>query len=328
MYSHDNDSGSFFIAILKKVSQIPFGNPKFSYYEKLPLNNINNNCSEGNKEIREEIENGKSIEDDLIEFCQQIGIKDAKIDLAIEKKKEMNIQKQIEYSKNNENCDGEGYENMNLFVYNRFTSILELLNEKNFIIDDETKTEVNGYISNLLSNYGINNDTIRSKLYCHKGSYKRIFLFSDRLFEFLKCLAEDNFYIMIAGLVVFIESRHRLTFEACRYRINYMGGLLLEECLNENRILNLDKLASETSSRNETIEFIEMLFENLHIQIAESKEFIAITNYLKSKAQGSYLLRCNQFVVPVHLGESRIKLMIPENVLLVLKNHIKNYIKD
>lgn len=349
---------------------------------------------------------GKSIEDDLIEFCQQVGIKDPKIDQTIKDRENLLIKKQADYENKSINSK-EDYEEMNLEVFNQFISVSQILKEteslqtsndlfitENSKIDqnnDELKDFSKVYVDNinsvnmhgigninkvaeelkkLLTYFSINDKLLIDSLFCSKLSFNRIYMFSETLGNVLRQLAENNFYIMIAGMKVFERARYRKTVDACRFRVSFQGGIHMENYLNKQKIdinefyENHGNLFNQKVQEKLNNQLLTILVGQVFISKTDLKESLNLSlnkentilldkkliesavdflfgykenNKIENNSSvmstsritmGSAILKIEDFIFPIHIGENCIKLMISDNTLKVLKKHVLNYFNN
>lgn len=364
IYSHDNDTGSFFIVVLKKIQQIDLNDRKYRIYLRLPLkeSSFENEKNEihANEENKEkEIETKVTIEDDLIDFCSKVGIVNEDIE-KIKKKKELireRKQKSFNQNENYMNDDEKENENNSLNIFSKYVGVNEMINSQNeflnephngkvekitddvyeltdkadedddeFIENDDKKEnkilKIKENLKKLIEVYGLK-PNLTTNLFCIKESYKRIFLFSEKLQILIKFLISNNFNIMVAGLPVFVESRFRLFNEICSYRINFQGTILLYESISLSRRLNLND-SIYLIGKKEVIDLflIKLIHEN---EIKYSSLDLDLQLEIKSKQSyyGSVVLIANQIVLPVICGKSNIKLMVPDNILCLLRKYFK-----
>lgn len=323
LYSHDNNSGSFFIAIFKKIEQISLSNPLIKYHTRLPLVEL---TKEESKEL-DPIENGKSIEDDLIEFCEKIKISNNDIDKAKLDKEHKIKEKQKLFNSNLHNDYDDEEEDLSSSIFNKFISINDLLNKeiKDFSTEElrlwynESKISLKRFVDY----FGVN-DKLLNNLHCLKDSYRKIFLFSDKLPLLMKFLTDHNFYIMVAGLPVFVDARYRIFNDICKFRINFQGSHLLQNSITKKRIMNLNNSLYLKNKEIQIKSFlIELINKNeLNIDTLD----LDVISEIKSYEHGSLILVADEFTLPIRCGKNYIRIMVQDNMLAVLKKYVNKYI--
>ena len=280
------------------------------------------------------IENGKTIQNDLIDFCDEYSIKDKELE-KIKEAKEIELKnKQIEFNNLNtqnnfkliKNFDETNEDTFDYNLFSRFISIEEILlnnNSNKYISPIDINKELN--LFDIYFGSKKLKKEIYKNLFVLKDSYKKIYLLSEKLKYVLNFLTEKNFKIMIAGSVVFVDNRTKTKqSNVCRYRINYHGSLLLQEYINSERILDINIISN---INNKTIldflvkltKYIEINYKDLDNEIKEHI-FSKVSNY------NSMILKADQFSLPIRLGKNYVRLMVPDNVLSVLKYYIDNYV--
>lgn len=202
--------------------------------------------------------------------------------------------------------------------YNNQIKSISKLNISNFY---EYSIEIN----KLIEYFGIN-DILLLNLFCSKISNKKVYLFGQNVKNVLKSLAENNFFIMSAGMKVFEYSRYRKTEEICKYRMTYNGSVALFNDIKKRRLI-LNK-----SDENYIKEFIKNTISNKEVDIKQLVNIDLnndnlnqlIENNVSNYYLGSCFIVVKEFIIPMHLGKKTVKIMIPDNVLKVIKRISQN----
>ena len=195
VYSHDNNSDCFFIAVIHKKNVFKKENERENNYS-VPLNE--------NKM--------KTIGEDLEDFMDFLGIEND------EKNKEENDIKEenkiIEGNDNNSNKNAE--EDLIFKKYVKVSNYAESYND-------------------LMKNYQFKNGLLIRHLFCKRESSQKIFLFSDKLSEMITVFTKMNLNIIRCGLVVFKKEReknikmmYRVTHYGAILMADYFGAQILE----------------------------------------------------------------------------------------------------
>ena len=270
LYSQDNNSGSFFIAVIKKNDDFKILEKKSSF--SVPLNK----------------EKMKTIGEDLDEFMNFIGYDMNDIDSEKEKKilndnqelKDKFFETEVkEEKKENLNEKNDEKDKNTKIIFTRFENI----------------TKFTESFNNLNSIFKFKNDRITKFLYSLRESSKKVFLFSEKLVEMIDIFNKMNLEIIRAGLVVFKREREEELKQKIKYRITYYGSILLVDYLNNQVIeLNNPKL------------LIDLLnTKDLRIKLNDIPN--DIKEQIDKCEMGSIILIYNGFILCSRKGKGKLK---------------------
>lgn len=198
IYSHQNNTGSFFIAILHKKEQTMIENQN-DY--SVPLN----------------IEKGKTIGEDLDDFLEFMGLERETTKKGENKNdplKEKFFSTQVNINETNEEKI-KGKDNEVLFP--------KYVNIKEF----------KASYDNLNKIFQFKNESIVNFLYCFRETSTKIFLFSEKLVQMINVFSIMNISIIRAGMIAFKKERQNFN---TKYRLTHYGALLIEGYLNAQKI--------------------------------------------------------------------------------------------
>ena len=195
IYSHENNSDCFFIAVIHKK------------------NNINNDSKNNNYSVPLNENKMKTIGEDLEDFIDFLGLEDN------EKKQdeENNNKNEIKLEENNNNINQKDIEEDLIFKkYVKITSYPESYND-------------------LMKNFKFKNGLLIRHLFCKRESSQKIYMFSKKLSEMITIFTKMNLNIIRSGLVVFKKEReksikmmYRVTHYGAILMADYFGGQIIE----------------------------------------------------------------------------------------------------
>ena len=291
LYSQDNNSGSFFIAVIKKNDNFKIIEKKSSF--SVPLNK----------------EKMKTIGEDLDEFMNFIGYD--KNDIQNEKeKKNLNDNEELkvkifeteikEEKKENIKEKNEEDDKNTKIIFSRFENI----------------TKFTDSFNNLNQIFKFKNDRIIKYLYSLRESSKKVFLFSEKLVEMIDIFNKMNLEIIRAGLVVFKKEREEELKQKIKYRITYYGSILLVDYLNNQVIeLNNPKL------------LIDLLnTKDLRIKLNDIPN--DIKEQIDKCEMGSIILIYNGFILCSRKGKGTLHLMLPKANIKSIIKYVKEGIEE
>ncbi len=291
LYSQDNNSGSFFIAVIKKNDDFKIIEKKSSF--SVPLNK----------------EKMKTIGEDLDEFMNFIGYDMNDIESEKEKKivnenqelKEKFFETEVkEEKKENLNEKNDEKDKNTKIIFTRFENI----------------TKFTESFNNLNSIFKFKNDRITKFLYSLRESSKKVFLFSEKLVEMIDIFNKMNLEIIRAGLVVFKREREEELKQKIKYRLTYYGSILLVDYLNNQVIeLNNPKL------------LIDLLnTKDLRIKLKDIPN--DIKEQIEKCEMGSIVLIYNGFILCSRKGKGTLHLMLPKANIKSIIKYVKEGIEE
>ena len=210
IYSHDNNSDCFFVAVIKKKENFGENNKNIEHITKekksdysVPLN----------------LSKNKTIGEDLDDFMEFLGMER---DNPREENKD-NQQKdffETQINDNNENKINDKKEEDDL-IFKKYVNLTNYTDSYN----------------DLMKSYKFKNDILVKHLFCTRDSSNKILLFSKKLSEMITIFTKMNINIVRSGLVVFkkerekiIQMKYRVTQYGAILMANYFGAQIIELC--------------------------------------------------------------------------------------------------
>jgi multisite-specific tRNA:(cytosine-C5)-methyltransferase len=298
-YSHQNNSGCFFVAVFKKKQEIKMDSGESNQSDYVPLNKIENRF--------------KTIKDELEEMMEYLGVdsdfKEKKSELKqqtflTENLDEKELPKECEENQKNES--NQKTENLELFNFDKFVKFKDYT--ENF--------EILKKFYNFYSEY--DNAQIESllneQLFTLRTTSNKILLCSKKLSQMIKVLCNMNLNIMHAGLVCFTKERTNLPG---KYRLSHYGGLILEGFIKNQKI--------ELESNKENKDFVINLLKNKKIKFEEIQPEI-LRNQINEFQMGSLLLIYESVVLTCRKGNNNLSVMIPDIQLNNLSEYVLKYL--
>ena len=209
IYSHDNDSDCFFIAVIHKKKDFGINNITNKHEYSVPLNE---------KKM-------KTIGEDLDDFIDFLGLdKD-------------------EYNENTNKINDNNKDFFKTQIDNEIKDIDNSNNKKNIEEDLIFKKYVNlseytDSYNDLMKIYKFKNNLVIKHLFCKRESSQKIFLFSKKLSEMITIFTKMNINIIRTGLVVFKKEREKAI--KMKYRISHYGAILMADYFGA-QIVDLDR---------------------------------------------------------------------------------------
>ena len=211
IYSHDNDSDCFFIAVIHKKAD--FGK-----------NDINNkNKKQYSVPLNEK--KMKTIGEDLDDFIDFLGLENDEKENNNENKKKDFFETQIENKdKNNEIIEKNNNKNNNEedLIFKKYVNLSEYTESYN----------------DLIRVFKFKNNLVIKHLFCKRESSQKIFLFSQKLSEMITIFTKMNINIIRSGLVVFKKEREKAI--KMKYRVTHYGAILMADYFG-GQIVELDR---------------------------------------------------------------------------------------
>lgn len=201
IYSHQNNTGSFFIAILHKKAQTIIENQN-DY--SIPLN----------------IDKGKTIGEDLDDFLEFMGLERETTKKSEKKEdplKEAFFTTQVNSNDTNEKIVVQDKNKNDEVLFPKYANIKEF----------------KASYENLNKIFQFKNESIVNFLYCPRETSTKIFLFSEKLVKMINIFSQMNISIIRAGMIAFKKERQNFN---TKYRLTHYGALLIEGYLNAQKI--------------------------------------------------------------------------------------------
>ena len=288
IYSHDNDSDCFFIAVIHKKKD--FG--KISITNKheysVPLNE---------KKM-------KTIGEDLDDFIDFLGLdKD-------------------EYNENsNKINDNDNNIKNEMDTNNKDNDIKDVGNINNKTIEEDlifkkyvNLSEYTDSYNDLMKIYKFKNNLIIKHLFCKRESSQKIFLFSKKLSEMITIFTKMNINIIRSGLVVFKKEREKAI--KMKYRVTHYGAILMADYFGA-QIIDLDRP-----------DLLISLFESDDLSIPLAKIPEEENKKINESENGSIILLYDAFILVCRKGKGTLHLMIPKFPKGTLKKYFLRAISD
>ena len=280
IYSHDNNSDCFFIAVIHKKKD--FGKKHFNDKRdySIPLND----------------KRMKNIGEDLDEFVDFLGLEKDEPNEDKENNEKDNINNdkkelfdtQIKYNENNNK------NNMNEEKSNNNKNVEDELIFKKYV----NLSEYTDSYNNLMQVYKFKNDLVIKHLFCKRDSSHKIFLFSQKLAEMVTIFTKMNINIIRSGLVVFKKEREKAI--KMKYRVTHYGAILMADYFGA-QIVELDKP-----------DLLKLLFESNDLSIPLDKIPEEDNKKINECENGSIILLYDSFILISRKGKGTLHLMTPK----------------
>ena len=288
IYSHDNDSDCFFIAVIHKKKD--FG--KISITNKheysVPLNE---------KKM-------KTIGEDLDDFIDFLGLDKDEYNENSNKINDNDNNIKNEMDTNNKDNDIKDVGNIN----NK--NIEEDLIFKKYV----NLSEYTDSYNDLMKIYKFKNNLIIKHLFCKRESSQKIFLFSKKLSEMITIFTKMNINIIRSGLVVFKKEREKAI--KMKYRVTHYGAILMADYFGA-QIVDLDRP-----------DLLISLFESDDLSIPLAKIPEEENKKINESENGSIILLYDAFILVCRKGKGTLHLMIPKFPKGTLKKYFLRAISD
>ena len=209
VYSHENNSDCFFIAVIHKKNDFRNENHIKSNHYNIPLNETKM----------------KTIGEDLEDFMDFLGIEDDEKNNNI---KEDNEKENI----SNKNKDDVIEEN-NIKKDNNNNIEEDLIFKKYVKISNYSES-----YNDLMKYFKFKNGLLIRHLFCKRETSQKIYLFSKKLSEMISIFTKMNLNIIRSGLVVFKKEREKTI--KMMYRVTHYGAILMADYFG-GQIIELDK---------------------------------------------------------------------------------------
>ena len=291
IYSHDNNSDCFFIAVIHKKQN--FGkNHKINKNDySIPLNE---------KKM-------KTIGEDLDDFIDFLGLeKDEpnKEEKNIDKENEINDNKkkdffdtQITNEDKNKEKNNKKSENDEI-IFKKYVNLSEYIDSYN----------------DLLKVYKFKNNLVIKHLFCKRDSSQKIFLFSEKLSEMIPIFTKMNINIIRSGLVVFKKEREKII--NMKYRVTHYGAVLMADYFGA-QIIELEKP-----------DLLISLFKSDDLSIPLDKIPEEESKKINECQNGSIILTYDAFILVSRKGKGTLHLMTPKFPKGTLKKYFFRAISD
>ncbi len=273
IYSHDNNSDCFFIAVIHKKKDFGIKHPVHKSDYSIPLNE----------------KRMKTIGEDLDDFVEFLGLENN------EKEKE------------NENIINENENNNNKKdFFDTQINNNNIIKDKNNNIEEEglifTKyVNIEKYIdsfNDLMKVYKFKNNLVLKHLFCKRDSSHKIFLFSQKLSEMIPIFTKMNINIIRSGLVVFKKEREKAI--KMKYRISHYGAILMADYFG-GQIVELDRP-----------DLLKLLFDSNDLSIPLNKIPEKENKLINECENGSIILVYDAFILVSRKGKGTLHLMTPK----------------
>ena len=276
IYSHDNNSDCFFIAVIHKKGD----------------NDVNFNINKRDYSIPLNEKRMKTIGEDLDDFIDFLGLE----------KKENNEEKKEENNNDNKNKIFEteiSQKNNNQNINNNLNNNKNINNEDDLIFKKYVNiSQYTESYNDLMRVFKFNNDIVLKHLFCKRDSSQKIFLFSKKLSEMIIHFTKMNINIIRCGLVVFKKEREKAI--KMKYRITHYGALLMSDYFGA-QIVKLDKP-----------DLLKTIFESDDLSISLDKIPEEEKIKINECENGSIILIYDEFILVSRKGKGTLHLMIPK----------------
>ena len=288
IYSHDNDSDCFFIAVIHKKKDFGKINITNKHEYSVPLNE---------KKM-------KTIGEDLDDFIDFLGLdKD-------------------EYNENsNKINDNDNNIKNEMDTNNKDNDIKDVGNINNKTIEEDlifkkyvNLSEYTDSYNDLMKIYKFKNNLIIKHLFCKRESSQKIFLFSKKLSEMITIFTKMNINIIRSGLVVFKKEREEAI--KMKYRVTHYGAILMADYFGA-QIVDLDRP-----------DLLISLFESDDLSIPLAKIPEEENKKINESENGSIILLYDAFILVCRKGKGTLHLMIPKFPKGTLKKYFLRAISD
>ena len=276
IYSHDNNSDCFFIAVIHKKGDTDknFNINKRDY--SIPLNE----------------KRMKTIGEDLDDFMDYLGLE----------KNENNEENKEENNNDNKNKIFEteiSQKNDNKNINNNLNNNKNKNNEEDLIFKKYVNiSQYTESYNDLMRVFKFNNDIVLKHLFCKRDSSHKIFLFSKKLSEMIILFTKMNINIIRSGLVVFKKEREKAI--KMKYRVTHYGALLMADYFDA-QIVKLNKP-----------DLLQIIFESDDLSISLDKIPEEEKKKIDECENGSIILIYDAFILVSRKGKGTLHLMIPK----------------
>ena len=294
IYSHDNDSDCFFIALIHKKAD--FGKK-----------DINKNKNKNLYSIPLNEKKMKTIGEDLDDFIDFLGLENDEKD----KNEENN-------NKNEENNEKDFFE-----TQIKTKEENEIIDENKGVKNDEEDLIFKKYVNlseytesykDLMKTYNFKNNLVIKHLFCKRESSQKIFLFSKKLSEMITIFTKMNINIIRSGLVVFKKEREKSI--KMKYRVTHYGALLMADYFG-SQIVELDRP-----------DLLCLLFDSDNLSIPLHKIPEEENKKINECENGSVILIYDAFILVSRKGKGTLHLMTPKFPKGTLKKYFLRAISD
>ena len=290
IYSHDNDSDCFFIAVIHKKKDFGKINITNKHEYSVPLN------EKKMKTIGEDL-------DDFIDF------------LGLDKDEYNENSNKINDNDNDNNIKNE------MDTNNKDNDIKDVGNINNKNIEEDlifkkyvNLSEYTDSYNDLMKIYKFKNNLIIKHLFCKRESSQKIFLFSKKLSEMITIFTKMNINIIRSGLVVFKKEREKAI--KMKYRVTHYGAILMADYFGA-QIVDLDRP-----------DLLISLFESDDLSIPLAKIPEEENKKINESENGSIILLYDAFILVCRKGKGTLHLMIPKFPKGTLKKYFLRAISD
>ena len=301
IYSHDNDSDCFFIAVIHKKENFGKNNPK---------NEINYSKKDYSVPLNEK--KMKTIGEDLDEFMDFLGLeKDENDSNKInENDKKDFFETQIQNQNNDikKNTDNNDINNNN-DNSDKKNNEEELIFKKYVNLSKYTDS-----YNDLMRVYKFKNGLVIRYLFCKRESSQKIFLFSKKLSEMITIFTKMNINIIRSGLVVFKKEREKAI--KMKYRVTHYGAIIMADYLGA-QIVELDRP-----------DLLKSIFETDDFSISFDKIPEEEKKKINECENGSIILLFDAFILVSRKGKGTLHLMTPKFPKGTLKKYFFRAISD
>ena len=211
VYSHDNNSDCFFIAVIHKINEFRNETHIKNEHFNIPLNESKM----------------KTIGEDLEDFMDFLGLEDEE---KINNDKEDNEK----VKNNNKNNEDKIEENNNNIIKENKQNIGEDLIFKKYVKISNYSESYN----DLMKYFKFKNGLLIRHLFCKRETSQKIYLFSKKLSEMISIFTKMNLNIIRSGLVVFKKEREKSI--KMMYRVTHYGAILMADYFG-GQIIELDR---------------------------------------------------------------------------------------
>ena len=288
IYSHDNDSDCFFIAVIHKKKDFGKINITNKHEYSVPLNE---------KKM-------KTIGEDLDDFIDFLGLDKDEYNENSNKINDNDNNIKNEMDTNNKDNDIKDVGNIN----NK--NIEEDLIFKKYV----NLSEYTDSYNDLMKIYKFKNNLVIKHLFCKRESSQKIFLFSKKLSEMITIFTKMNINIIRSGLVVFKKEREKAI--KMKYRVTHYGAILMADYFGA-QIVDLDRP-----------DLLISLFESDDLSIPLAKIPEEENKKINESENGSIILLYDAFILVCRKGKGTLHLMIPKFPKGTLKKYFLRAISD
>ena len=296
IYSHDNDSDCFFIAVIHKKKDFGKNHIINKSDYSIPLNE---------KKM-------KNIGEDLDDFIDFLGLeKEEYNNKNNNEKDEKNKKGFFETQIENKNEENKEINKENVANNNEIKKKYEEdLIFKKYVNLSEYKDSYN----DLEKVYKFKNNLVIKYLFCKRESSQKIFLFSQKLSEMITIFTKMNINIIRSGLVVFKKEREKAI--KMKYRVTHYGAILMADYFGA-QIIELDRP-----------NLLSALFESEDYSIPLDKIPEEENKKINECENGSIILTYDAFILISRKGKGTLHLMTPKFPKGTLKKYFLRAISD